>query len=108
MKIAIIGYSGSGKSTLAHLLSEKYSLPVLHFDTVQFLPNWQIRTKEEKERITKDFLDNNTTWVIDGTYSKLYFERRMSEADEIIFFAFNRFSCFFRAFLFCITFCRAY
>lgn len=50
MKIAIVGYSGSGKSTLARILAKKYQTDVLHFDTVQFLPNWGIRSDAEKEK----------------------------------------------------------
>lgn len=41
MKITIIGYSGSGKSTLAEKLSNYYSIPKLHMDTLQFQPGWQ-------------------------------------------------------------------
>ena len=96
MKIAILGYSGSGKSTLARNLSEKYNIPVLHFDTVQFLPNWEIRVQEEKERMTKDFLDANDAWVIDGNYSKLSYQRRREEADVIILLLFNKISCLYR------------
>ena len=96
MKIVILGYSGSGKSTLARNLSEKYNIPVLHFDTVQFLPNWEIRVQEEKERMTKDFLDANDAWVIDGNYSKLSYQRRMEEADVIILLLFNKISCLYR------------
>ena len=98
MKVAILGYSGSGKSTLAQLISKAYGLDTLHFDTVQFLPNWEIRDPKEKERITKEFLDSHDSWVIDGNYSKLYFERRMAEADTIILLLFNRFTCLKRAF----------
>lgn len=98
MKIAILGYSGSGKSTLARIISEKYNIDVFHFDTVQFLPNWEIRSFEDKERITKEFLDTHTDWVIDGNYSKLFYERRLEEADKIILLLFNRFSCLLRAY----------
>ncbi|MBO5870465.1 MAG: DNA topology modulation protein [Clostridia bacterium] len=98
MKIAIIGYSGSGKSTLAGILAEKYNTPILHFDRVQFLPNWVIREQDEKIRMTKEFLDSNNSWVIDGNYSKLFFDRRMEEADEIIMMKFNRISSLFRAY----------
>ena len=98
MKIAIIGYSGSGKSTLARKLAELHQIDVLHFDTVQFLPNWVIRDVDEKKKITEIFLDTHDSWVIDGNYSKLFYERRMDEADVIIFLSFNRFSCFCRAF----------
>lgn len=98
MKIAIIGYSGSGKSTLARKLGEVYQADVLHFDTVHFLPDWEIRGDEEKSRITKEFLDTHNSWVIDGNYSSLFYERRMSEADIIILLLFNRFSCLYRVF----------
>ena len=96
MKIAIIGHSGSGKSTLAQKLSEKYELPVLHFDAVQFRPNWEIRPQASKEIMTKVFLDLHSDWVIDGNYSKLSYERRMEEADVIVVMLFNRPNCLWR------------
>ena len=97
MKIAIIGYSGSGKSTLAARLSRKHDLPLLYLDPTHFLPDWVIRPTEERARIVEEFLDTHENWVIDGTYTKVFYERRLSEADEIIFMNFNRFACFFRA-----------
>jgi adenylate kinase family enzyme len=96
MKIAVIGYSGSGKSTLAGKLGEKYGIPVLYLDTVHFLPGWIIRDFNEKTEIIGGFLDENSDWVIDGTYSRFHFERRMDEADRIVIMTFNRFSCLFR------------
>ena len=98
MKIAIVGYSGSGKSTLARKLAELYQIDVFHFDTIQFLPDWKIRSEDEKIKLTKVFLDAHDSWVIDGNYSKLFFERRMAEANIIILLLFNRFSCFYRAY----------
>lgn len=96
MKIAIIGFSGSGKSTLARKIGEAKNIPVLHFDSVHFLPGWQIRPAEEKLKITQDFLNSNSEWVIDGNYKKLFFERRMDEADNIIILRFNRFASLWR------------
>ena len=96
MKIAIIGFSGSGKSTLARKIGEAKGLPVLHFDSVHFLPGWQIRPAEEKIKITEDFLNSNSEWVIDGMYKKLFFDRRMDEADDIIILRFNRFASLWR------------
>ena len=92
MKIAIIGYSGSGKSTLAKLIGEKYSLPVLHLDKVHWLPSWKERELCDELIIVKDFLSENDGWVIDGNYKKLEFERRMDEAEKIIFMRFGRLS----------------
>lgn len=96
MKIAIIGYSGSGKSTLARKLGQKYGEDVLHLDAVHWLPGWQMRTREQKNAIVGEFLDTHEGWIIDGTYSKQHFDRRMSEADQIIFMNFNRFACLWR------------
>ena len=98
MKIAVIGYSGSGKSTLSALMAKQYGLPVLYLDTVHWLPGWQERERTEKEQIVAEFMDTNSAWVIDGNYHKLSFERRMREADRIIFMNFNRFTCFARAY----------
>lgn len=98
MKIALIGYSNCGKSTLARKLGEKHGIPVLYLDKVQFLPGWRVRAEEEKLRIVEDFLDENESWIIDGNYSSLYQERRMAEADRIVFMSFNRFTCLHRAY----------
>ncbi len=92
MKIAILGYAGSGKSTLARELGALYGIPVLHLDTVQFLPNWRERPKDEQLRMVRDFMDENESWVIDGNYSNLLQARRLEEADKVLFLLFNRFS----------------
>ena len=84
MKIAVIGYSGAGKSTLARALGERYGIPVLHFDRVHFTPNWQERDREEARQIVHEFMEQDQ-WVMDGTYSKFEYERRLEEADEIVF-----------------------
>lgn len=97
MKISIIGYSGSGKSTLAGFLGEQYQVPVLYLDKVHWLPGWNERETSEKQDIVHDFLNQNSGWVIDGNYSRLFFEERMEEADKIIFMNFNRVTCLFRA-----------
>lgn len=99
MKIAVIGYSGSGKSTLAAYLGELYDLPVLHMDRVRFLPNWVERDKAEESAIVEGFLDENAEagWIIDGNYTSVHYDRRMAEADRILFLCFPRFVCLFRA-----------
>ncbi len=93
MKIAIMGYSGAGKSTLARRLGELYGIPVLHLDSVEFLPNWKKRGLPEKQRIVADFMRDNNSWVIDGNYSKLFREERLEQADMIVLLLFNRFAC---------------
>ncbi len=93
MKIAVMGFSGSGKSTLSAQLAEHYGIDVFHFDRIQFLPDWKVRPLEEKILLTEQFLDTHDSWVMDGTYSKLSYERRLEEADEIVLLRFGRLSC---------------
>lgn len=98
MKVAVVGYSGSGKSTLAVGLGALLGCPVLHLDKVQFLPGWRIRDRDEACAMVEGFLDGERDgWVIDGNYGKLHFERRMAEADLILFMKFPRCVCLFQA-----------
>ena len=96
VKIAIIGYSGSGKSTLAQALGVRLDGPVLHLDKVHFAPNWVERPDAEAEQEVLAFLEH-PDWVIEGNYSSIAFERRMAEADEILFLDFSRLRCLWRA-----------
>ncbi len=98
MKIAIIGYSGGGKSTLASKLADYYNIPKLHLDKLQFLPGWQSKLQSEVAQDVKMFLDSHHEWVIDGNYSFAHYERCMTEADQIIFLNFNRFTSLWRTF----------
>ena len=96
MKIAIVGYSGSGKSTLARDLASHYGIEALHLDKIHWLPGWIERPREDTERIIGEYLDSHPCWVIDGNYSGIHNQRRMEEADEIVFLCFNRISCLLR------------
>ncbi len=92
MKICIIGFSGAGKSTLARILGKHYSIPVLHLDRLHFEANWRIKDRELFVHEIKDFLKNNTNWIIEGNYTK-YVKERFLEADGIIYLSYNRFTC---------------
>ena len=96
MKIAILGTSGSGKSTLAQKLGAAYNAPVLHLDAVHFLPGWVERPQEEMQALVQQFMDTHDSWVIDGHYSNVCYDRRLEEADQIIVLCFNRFVCLWR------------
>lgn len=96
MKIAILGYSGSGKSTLAARLGERYGANVLHLDRVHFLPGWTERSLDEKRKLVEDFLNENENWIIDGNYTKLFYNERTEQADMIVILLFGRFTCLWR------------
>ncbi|WP_394405393.1 AAA family ATPase [Streptococcus sp. 20-1249] len=96
MKIVIIGYSGAGKSTLAETLSRHYQLALLHLDQIRFAPNWEMRSDTDFSNDLNRFLDNHDSWVIDGLYSRFSLERRLEEADQIIFLNFDRWTALYR------------
>lgn len=97
MKIAVLGYSGSGKSTLAGKLADHYKIPVLFLDTVQFLPGWAERGREEGRSMVSDFLEKNSSWVIDGNYECFLQKERLEQADRVILLCFPRRICLCRA-----------
>lgn len=97
MKIALVGYSGSGKSTMSRKLAALFGCPVLHLDTVQFTPGWHERPRDEARAMVAAFLDQNASWVIDGNYPSFHRERRLAEADLIVFFNFPRLVCLWQA-----------
>ena len=99
MKIAVIGYSGAGKSTLAKKLGKLFRCPVLHLDRIQFEPGWKERDRETARRMAEDFLDENENrgWIIDGNYTGFSQERRLREADLIIFMNYPRWICLWQA-----------
>ena len=97
MKITVIGYSGAGKSTLSGMLSQIYGCPVLYLDRVQFEPGWKERDREEARRQVQEFLDRESSWIIDGNYQAFWQKRRLEEADQILFFDFSRGRCLYQA-----------
>ena len=68
-RILLIGCPGSGKSTLAKRIGKVTSLPVIHLDTIYWLPNWERRSIEEFDELLLNEL-NKETWVIDGNYNR--------------------------------------
>lgn len=97
MRISIIGYSGSGKSTLAKEMAGHYHIPLLYLDTVQFIENWQERDRKEALGMVKAFMEQ-PEWVIEGNYTAFAQKERLAASDYIIFLAYPRLICLYRAF----------
>ena len=83
-RVAIIGNGGGGKTTLARSLAKKYSLPLTHVDSIQYLPCMKIRDPMETTRILNQMADEDL-WLIDGFGSYEVMQRRFIRADIIIF-----------------------
>eukprot|EP01064_Diplonema_japonicum_P034879 TRINITY_DN7369_c0_g1_i1.p1 TRINITY_DN7369_c0_g1~~TRINITY_DN7369_c0_g1_i1.p1 ORF type:complete len:197 (+),score=16.16 TRINITY_DN7369_c0_g1_i1:38-628(+) len=100
MKIQILGHSGCGKSTLGRQLASHYNIPCLHLDSVYFMEDWEGRGTDEACQIIADFLEKQSgEWVIEGNYHKFLLNERLEQADMIVYLNYNRFLCFYRAFM---------
>ena len=90
-KILIIGSCGAGKSTLARSLHEATGLPVVHLDTLHWLPGWTERTKEEFLSLLREELEK-PSWIIDGNYSGSL-PLRLQYCDAVIWLDYSRVTC---------------
>lgn len=90
-RILLIGCPGSGKSTLAKRLGKITGLPVIHLDTIYWLPHWQKRPQEEFDQLLIEELEKDQ-WIIDGNYNRTL-ELRIKHCDLIIYLDLPRRVC---------------
>lgn len=90
-RILIIGCGGSGKSTLARQLGEKLGIPVVHLDSIFWLPNWVERNREEFDELVRQELVKDQ-WIMDGNFNRTLPER-VKYCDTIIYLDFSRMAC---------------
>ena len=95
-RIIILGGSGSGKSTLASRISEFTGYPVYHLDNLFLDSNWDMKSREEREEISKQFLSKDVG-VVDGNYRSVL-SNRINWADLIIFTDISTFERLYRIF----------
>ncbi|MCQ6256208.1 AAA family ATPase [Pseudomonas sp. Q11] len=81
-RVMIVGQPGSGKSTLARKLGEHTGLPVVHIDTIHWLPGWVERTCDEKTRLCRE-AEARDRWIFEGGHSATW-DNRLSRADLLI------------------------
>ena len=90
-RILIIGCGGAGKSTLARQLGEKLKLPVVHLDSIFWLPNWVERDRDEFDELVRQELVKDR-WIMDGNFNRTLPER-VKYCDTIIYLDFSRMAC---------------
>lgn len=91
-KIMILGFSGCGKSTLARNLGDILGIAPTHMDSLFWLPGWQEETDENFRKKLADVLKRDS-WIIEGSYRRIFWQERLRDADTVIFLDFNRFLC---------------
>ena len=95
-RILIIGCGGAGKSTLARQLGEKLDLPVVHLDSIFWLPGWVEMEREAFDDRVRQELEK-PKWIIDGNYNRTM-PQRMAKCDTVIYLDFSRFACLYGIF----------
>lgn len=95
-RIVIIGCGGAGKSTLAQELGKRTGLPVIHLDSIFWLPGWVEMNRDEFDRKIRAELEKEQ-WIIDGNYNRTMPER-VARCDTIIYLDFPRIVCLYGIF----------
>jgi adenylate kinase family enzyme len=83
-RVMVIGNAGGGKSTMCRALCSAHSLPCFAIDRIQWRPAW-VPTPEPEYTKAHEELLSQERWLIDGYGSWASVERRLEEADTIIF-----------------------
>jgi adenylate kinase family enzyme len=90
-RIVIVGCAGSGKSTLAQQLGGRLGLPVLHLDTLYWLPEWKEPDNTDyRAQFAAAFAGEG--WVSDGNFFETL-ELRLPRADALIILDRPRWLC---------------
>lgn len=90
-RVSVIGPPGSGKSTMARCIGAALGLPVVHFDTLAWLPGWVERPIPERQALELEAAARER-WVIDGNYSATL-DARIGRANMIVFLDLPRWLC---------------
>ena len=86
-KIAVVGNAGAGKTTLSRNLAKIHGLPLVHVDSIQFLPGMKIRPHSESIRILNE-IQATGSWIIDGYGPLDIIEKRFQASDRVVFIDF--------------------
>jgi hypothetical protein len=69
-RIHVTGNVAAGKSSVARALAEVTGLPLVHMDTMIWLPGWQRRPDAERQALL-DAAVAGRAWVIDGVSAQV-------------------------------------
>ena len=90
-RILVIGCPGAGKSTLSREMSSMLDLPLIHLDSLFWLPGWKQREKEEFDALLLEEL-KKPKWIIDGNFGRTL-PLRLQYCDTVVFLDFPRAVC---------------
>jgi len=84
MKIFITGNSGCGKTYIANKLAKKYKINFCSLDNLVWQDNKK-REYSERGALLKDFLNKNSSWVVEGMSHNEWMHFLYDEATHIFF-----------------------
>ena len=83
-RVMVIGNAGGGKSTMCRAICSAHRLPYFAIDQIQWNPKWA-PTPEPEYTEAHEKLLSQERWLIDGYGAWTSVERRLEEANTIIF-----------------------
>ena len=93
-RILILGNGASGKSTAARELHKRLHHPILHLDSLYWMPHWKHKPKDEFIKKSRQFAAQDH-WIIEGT-PRCDLEYRLKKSTLVIFLETSTFNCILR------------
>ncbi len=90
-RICVIGCGGAGKSTFSKKLALKTGLPLIHLDTLYWLPNWTEPDKDHFDRKLSAEMKAEK-WILDGNFHRTM-HARFKHTDTIFWLDYSTWRC---------------
>jgi adenylate kinase family enzyme len=71
VRIAVVGTSGSGKTTMGRRLADRFGLPHIELDAINWQPGWRGLNEHDPDELRRQVAQAaaGAAWVIEGGYS---------------------------------------
>jgi len=92
-RVCVIGCGGAGKTTFSNILSRHTKLPLIHLDTLYWLPNWEEPNINAFKQIIEKTI-NKKSWILDGNFHNTM-NKRFEKSDVIFWLDYSTWRCLF-------------
>eukprot|EP01037_Dinobryon_pediforme_P005266 gene5266-5319_t len=92
MRVVVIGTSGAGKTTLAQRIADRYGIPLVELDALNWRPEWVALSLSDPARFRRE-VDAATAlgdWVVAGNYTSSVRDIVWGRATHLVWLDYSR------------------
>lgn len=70
MRVVVIGTSGAGKTTISEQIADRFGIPLVELDALNWRPGWEALSQTDPARFLADVeaATSESEWVVSGNY----------------------------------------